>query len=297
MGRNLPTDDGRRLEGLCEAVSRDASLRDARRREGRVRFGAGAPGIERLEARFSQQAFSPHRHDTYAIGITLAGVQRFNYRGEARHCLPGECHVLHPDEQHDGAAATEHGFAYRIVYIDPGLIRDALGGGALPFVTSPIVKPSSLSGRLPWGAWEIDNEVDQTARVDIAVGLADLLVAAASGEAGGGGVLAEAAVSRVRDLIAADPARRHAMGALERISGLDRWTLARQFRTMFGTSPTRFRTFRQLDLVRRRITAGSSLAQASVDAGFADQSHMSRHFKSAYGLTPKLWASLTMSGN
>ncbi|WP_331459548.1 AraC family ligand binding domain-containing protein, partial [Nonomuraea sp. SBT364] len=24
----------------------------------------------------------PHRHDTYAIGITLTGVQTFRYRGE-----------------------------------------------------------------------------------------------------------------------------------------------------------------------------------------------------------------------
>jgi hypothetical protein len=34
-------------------------------------------------------AFAPHRHDTYAIGITLAGVQTFRYRSEQRHCLPG----------------------------------------------------------------------------------------------------------------------------------------------------------------------------------------------------------------
>ncbi|MDR3536550.1 MAG: AraC family transcriptional regulator, partial [Acetobacteraceae bacterium] len=27
------------------------------------------------------------------------------------------------------------------------------------------------------------------------------------------------------------------------------------------------------------------------EAGFADQSHMSRRFKSAYGLTPAAWAS------
>jgi len=94
---------------------------------------------------------------------------------------------------------------------------------------------------------------------------------------------------RVRSLIAARPAERHPIAELERVAGLDRWSLARQFRAAFGTSPSRFRTMRQLDQVRRLIKSGSGLAEAALDAGFADQSHMSRQFKRSYGLTPARW--------
>ncbi|HUB15948.1 MAG TPA: helix-turn-helix domain-containing protein, partial [Acetobacteraceae bacterium] len=69
---------------------------------------------------------------------------------------------------------------------------------------------------------------------------------------------------------------------------------ARQFRAAFGTSPSRFRTMRQLDLARRLLTRGTPLAQASIEAGFADQSHMSRQFKRAYGLTPGAWVSAAL---
>jgi AraC-like DNA-binding protein len=88
---------------------------------------------------------------------------------------------------------------------------------------------------------------------------------------------------------------RHTTDALEQLCGLDRWTLARQFRAAFGTSPSRFRTMRQLDHVRRLLKGGASLAEAAIDAGFADQSHMSRHFKKAYGLTPGTWMSAVTS--
>ena len=38
---------------------------------------------------------------------------------------------------------------------------------------------------------------------------------------------------------------------------------------------------------------GARLADVAVDAGFADQSHMTRQFKRAYGLTPARWTALT----
>jgi len=119
--------------------------------------------------------------------------------------------------------------------------------------------------------------------------VADMLASVSPG-AQGSAPLRLTPLSSVRDLIAARPAERHSMGELERLSGLDRWTLARQFRAAFGTSPGRFRTLRQLDQVRRLLKCGTPLAEAAAEAGFADQSHMSRHFKRAYGLTPAAWA-------
>jgi hypothetical protein len=39
-----------------------------------IRFGAGVPGLERAEVSLTTCAFERHRHGTYAIGITTAGV-------------------------------------------------------------------------------------------------------------------------------------------------------------------------------------------------------------------------------
>jgi AraC-like DNA-binding protein len=259
------------------------------KRQASIRIGLGGEGIERIEARFFGRAFSPHRHDTYAIGLTLAGVQTFRYRGEQRYCLPGECHILHPDEMHDGASATGEAFHYRIVYLDPRLIQDALGGAPLPFVGTPVVAASRVPAGLPSVAWDIDTEIDDVGRNDLVVTLADLLLAAALETPPRPAALAHSEMTRVRDFIAVKPEHRPSMAALERLSGLDRWTIARQFRLLFGTSPSRFRTLRRLDRVRRLLMGGMPLAEAALEAGFADQSHMSRRFRSAYGLTPAAW--------
>jgi len=272
-----------RLEGLRESGAAESTGT-------RIRVGKSLQGIERLEARFQRAGFAPHRHDTYAIGVTLSGVQTFRYRGIQRYCMPRQCHILHPDELHDGASATKAGFSYRILYIDPSVVQRALGGKLLPFVADPVVELPARRVRLLARAWDVNDDLEDVDHAEIVAEIADALQMLSSNRADTTRRLPLKALQRVREEIAADPVHRCAVETLEGIAGLDRWTLARDFRAAYGTSPRTFRTMRQLDRARSLIMHGNSLAQAAVEAGFSDQSHMSRMFKRAYGLTPVRWA-------
>ena len=55
-----------------------------------VRLAQSPSRTERIEAVFGGHGYEPHRHDTYAIGQTIAGVQSFHYRGGLQHSLPGD---------------------------------------------------------------------------------------------------------------------------------------------------------------------------------------------------------------
>jgi AraC-like DNA-binding protein len=261
-----------------------------------IRFGPSAQGLERAEVFLTTCAFEPHRHDTYAIGVTVAGVQTFHYRGERRVCLPGELHVLHPDELHDGAAGTEDGFGYRILYVAPELVREALGGGELPFVANP-VQPASPSARAVASMLaDIDEPIDDVARASIVTFVADALCALETQRPRARCPIDAEAVELVRDYLDAHAAQQTPASTLEQIAGTDRFTIARHFRRAFGTSPDRYRTLRRLGLARKAIESGEPLARAAADAGFADQSHMTRQFKRAYGLTPAAWVEAVSAG-
>jgi AraC-like DNA-binding protein len=275
---------GRRLERSCTASSSDY-----------IRFAPGQPGLERIEARFAGHAYDPHRHDTYAIGYTLSGVQTFDYRGAARDSLPGDTIVIHPDEIHDGRAGSQAGFCYRMVYVEPSLVMAAFGESAraLPFSGNAVQRDERLIAVLRMVLDDLDAEMDDLLTSCFLAGLADVLAArdpsTARRQPRG---QAKEVIRRVADFLdecGGSPIR---STDLEAIAGLDRFTLARQFRAILGTSPYRYLIMRRLDTARRLIREGATLADAAADAGFADQSHMTRQFKQAYGLSPGLWRRL-----
>jgi AraC-like DNA-binding protein len=258
-----------------------------------IRFGPSAYGVERAEVYLSTRGFDPHRHDTYGIGVTTAGVQVFRYRGSQRVCLPGQLHILHPDEAHDGRPGTEDGFGYRILYIPPELVRGALGGRALPFVADPVQEPNPMARPIVALLADLDDPISELGRAEIAVAAADCLLSLSDSHNGRRATVDIRAVELVRDYLAVHAREQTQASTLEKIAGTDRFTITRHFRWAFGTSPDRYRTLRRLAMARAAIESGQSLAQVAGEAGFADQSHMTRQFKRTYGLTPTRWRALT----
>lgn len=264
-----------------------------------MRFAPPQAGLERFEAFFAGHAYDRHRHDTYAIGYTIAGMQSFTYRGARADSTRGQVIVLYPDEVHDGHAGTEAGFRYRMLYIEPRLIRDALGGrtSALPFVRTPVVRNSRLFTALRSALRDLGRSLEALEKDQIVLTLAESLVALdPSAPHRSFPRSCAPAVDRARQFLGDHVQRVVASEELEALTGLDRYTLARQFRMRLGTSPYRYLTMRRLDRARYLMRAGSSLADAALGCGFADQSHLTRQFKRAYGISPGRWLALGHGG-
>ncbi|MER8613630.1 AraC family transcriptional regulator [Mesorhizobium sp. M0220] len=253
----------------------------------------GTAGMERIEARFHGNAFDLHRHDTYAIGVTLYGVQSFRYRGATHQSLPGQIIILHPDEMHDGGAGTEDGLRYRMLYLEPSLMLDCLGGGSLPFVGNAVVTDRDLRATLLSALGPLNQELDELFVVDFMTQLMQSLARHAGRPGKPVAKTAWRAASLARDYLEENVARIVRSDELEAITGLDRYALSRHFRATFSTSPHRFLLMRRLQRARRMIEADEPLAQIAIAAGFSDQSHFNRHFKKAFGVTPGRWSALT----
>ncbi len=273
----------------------DAGLERSCAPRDRFRVDSVRPGFERGEASFNGPAFAPHRHDTYALGVTQQGVQCFRYRGVETRCLAGQAFVLHPDELHDGRAGTDDGFTYRMLYLEPALVQDALEAPRcpLPFLRGGVSADARLLAALN-AALAGDGAPLEELRLDSH--LVEIAEALAALDPSSAAMTPDApcvrAVARAREFLDEEFSRAVASASLERATGLSRFALARHFRAYLGTSPHRYVVMRRLDRARSLMRDGASLADAAASSGFADQSHMTRHFKRAYGVTPARWRDL-----
>jgi AraC-like DNA-binding protein len=76
------------------------------------------------------------------------------------------------------------------------------------------------------------------------------------------------------------------LAELAALSGVSRFQLLRGFARETGVTPHAYLLQRRVRMVRQLLVAGRALADAAQDAGFADQSHMTRAFRRQFGVTP-----------
>ena len=95
------------------------------------------------------------------------------------------------------------------------------------------------------------------------------------------------ALHRTRDFIREHYTRPIPVDELAALAGLSRFHFVRAFSREFGRPPHAYQVRLQVEHARNLIAQGVLPAAAALEAGFADQSHLNRHFKKIHGMTPR----------
>lgn len=259
-----------------------------------------ALGVDVLQAAFSGPAFERHAHGTFAIGVTMRGLQRFNHRGRRHTSTPGRIIAFNPGDPHDGEAADESGFAYWMLYPDAGVwervLEDATGRGDAPFFADTLLDDPAVARMFAAVMPDLQARATQAAgtRESLAaesrLELLLLALALRHGRARLPGGLNRdgdpVTVARIREILHAEFESDIRLDDLARETGRSRFQVNRAFQAATGMPPHRYLTNIRLERARILLKAGDSPAEVAAAVGFADQSHLSRRFKAAYGVTP-----------
>jgi len=258
-------------------------------------------GIEGMEAItiVSDRTFPRHAHDQYGIGRMVEGGQ-LSWSGIGQvEAAAGDVMAANPNEVHDGIVSRGRPRAWRMVYLDPATVARHAGGGLVRQEIAFPVKTCPRMGALVDRLLALANDAE-TASAEAPAALEEALAAVLDAALGAGlpGGRPERPVERSETAALSVPVRR----VLERIhdrpaepatldefaalSGLGRFQVLRRFRAELGITPYNYLTQYRVRLARRLILSGSPLGEAALDAGFADQSHLTRAFTRQIGLPP-----------
>jgi AraC-like DNA-binding protein len=244
-------------------------------------------GVEALTLA-SNHHFPRHAHDGFGVGVMDFGAQRSWSGIGAVEAGPGDVIMCNPGEMHDGAPLDGAPRGWRMIYLDPGLvareIRDE-GFGTLEIVR-PVARDPGLAARFgALFAALTDPHPDPLAREECLVGaLAHVLRRHGAAPPPGDGP--SPAVARALGRIDEAPEAAVTLAELAALSGVSRYQLLRGFRREVGITPHAYLVQRRVRLARALLAAGLPPARVAAEAGFADQSHLTRAFLRQFGVTP-----------
>lgn len=253
-------------------------------------------GIEAVLAR-SARTFTRHFHDQFGIGVVLSGAQRSASGRGPVEAFRGDVITVNPGEVHDGAPIDGEPRTWAMLYFDPDRVAeialDLSEGRSADLELADPVRSDSQAAMLLLAAFrsisrrdrqELRAEFTTELLVRLVERLAVRRVAPVHTRCGPSGV------RLARQSVDDDPTGRHSLHALASIAGIGRFALIRAFAAETGLTPHAYVTQRRLQAARRMLKSGLSPAQASIDAGFCDQSHLTRLFSRSYGITPGAYA-------
>ena len=247
------------------------------------------PGVaEVFHAQFTDHAYPLHTHDTWTLLIVDDGVVRFDLDRHEHGALPTVVTLLPPHVPHDGRAAT----AARLPQAGALPRRRRC---STPRWSARAVDAPGLRGRRCCG-----DRIDQL-HAALRLTRGDALEAESRLALIGDrlrpaprrppttrpAVPDTGLADRLRDLLDAAVPRDCRCWTPRRGSATrTRRTWSARSRREFGLPPHRYLTGRRVDLARRLLLDGQPPAAVATEAGFYDQSHLTRHFTRMLGTTP-----------
>ena len=98
--------------------------------------------------------------------------------------------------------------------------------------------------------------------------------------------IADPRVGRALAHLHTAPAEPWTVATLAAVCATSRTRLAEEFRTLLGTGPMEYLLHWRMELARRALAAGSTVADAAFSAGYGSEPAFSRAFKRVFGVSP-----------
>lgn len=250
------------------------------------------PGVAAVVAD-SDRSFPRHMHDQFGIGLIHRGAQKsLSGRGMVE---AGAGHVItvNPGEVHDGIPLGEGGRAWRMLYLDIEIVRDAIADvrekdhGSFEFAYPVDTRPLVQRFNAVFSAMTAKERRGETLHGDetLLMLLADAMETVANPPV----MAAPDQIRRAKTSIDDDPARPFRLIDLASEAGMSQFRFLRAFAKATGLTPHSYLLQRRVHLARHALAGGTPPAEAAFTAGFADQSHLNRFFVRQFGVTPAVY--------
>jgi len=222
-----------------------------------------------------------------------SGVGELTYRGNNIHTPPASLFMVHPGEVHANHTYESVGVSYRMMFVDSELMRRAASEvygkeSGLPYFPTALTFDDEVIRQYLDLHSALDRPSSSLERESLLLGLLTVLIARFAENRPSPRVFGSErhAVNRARDFLVEHYAENVSLATLARIANLSPYHFNRVFSEQFGLPPHAFQTHLRVTRAKALLRQGWPITQVAAQTGFADQSHLTRHFKRLAVATP-----------
>jgi len=255
--------------------------------------------VELLTASFTKQSFNKHFHEEFCFGVVESGQLDFNYRGKKVSANKGIINLCNPGEVHDGF--TKNGWAYRMFYVDPLLMKELsseISGkdNDIPFFKDGVIEDKVMSQQLLLlHKLMSDDHVFTIEKEELFLNTvatfikkhADSFIPIVTLTS------SKSIINNIIDYINDNLSQELLVSELSELVGFSLFYFIRSFKKEVGLTPKEYiiqqRINKAIALIQKHKHKQLPLNQIALKCGFYDQSHMNKYFKLYKGLTPSIY--------
>ncbi len=237
---------------------------------------------EVLHATFEDHRYPSHTHDDWTVLLIDKGAVTYDLGRTEHQAVPASVTLLPPHVPHDGRSAVGgESFRKRVLYLSedwlPAKATEAAVAQPLLLDPQTVATVSGIHTALSFPADVMEAEC----------GVLALRESVRSHLGTPSSPARDAPLARqLREMLDDRLFESFTIAEAAQLLGAHPSHLVRAFSKAYGIAPYRYVTGRRVDRARRLLLDGRPASEAAVEAGFHDQSHLTRHFRRVLGTTP-----------
>lgn len=243
----------------------------------------------------TRDCYRPHSHLEYSVGIVDTGAADFSHPGGTQPVRAGSVVLIEPQVVHACNPVAGQPWSYRMLFVDAAWLHTAVAQVWSQPQAVPGLRFASRCVDDPAVRAQVHPLCQPLTRMADVQALAEALprwLAGCMAPSAPQGILhVPEELQPALAVLEGDPEQRLSVQALAQVCDMSASRFVRRFQAVFGVTPGDYLRNQHLNGARRLLSQGSTLADAALAMGFADQAHLQRSFKAHHAMTPGAYRS------
>jgi len=247
------------------------------------------------------QKFPNHFHEYYVLGFIENGCRFLTCKNREYTVNKGDLLIFNPLDNHACEQIDDKALDWRCVNIERAVMcrmaEEITGKSYLPQFTSTVICQSDVIPLLKDLHEMVMSERKDFNKEENFYFLIEQLISDYTEDVIGQYGQTSGEIQMACNYMENNYATTITLDDLSMVSGLNKYTLIRNFTKQRGITPYQYLSTIRVNKAKKLLETGISPIEASFQSGFTDQSHFTRFFKNFIGLTPKQYQNIFTKTN